>query len=108
MITGSFVCSKSCLTQCGLSYFSTSFSSGKKSRRHSHIRLVLREIDFPTKLLQATSVNQKRKWLEALKSAREDYDKATVEREELAELEAMAAQLEEDARKKREEEEGNN
>jgi len=53
-------------------------------------------------------VNQKRRWLEALKSAREDYDKATVEREELAELEAMAAQLEEDARKKKEEEEGNN
>lgn len=65
---------------------------------------MLREIDFPTKLLQATSVNQKRKWLEALKFAREDYEKARVEREELAELEAMAAQLAEDARKKREEE----
>ncbi|KAL3806425.1 hypothetical protein ACHAXA_009623 [Cyclostephanos tholiformis] len=76
--------------------------SGKKHRRHSHIRLVLREIDFPTKLLQATSVNQKRKWLEALKSAREDYEKASVERKELAELEAMASQLEEDARKKEE------
>merc|ERR1712216_155228 len=37
--------------------------SGKKFRRHSHIRLMLREIDFPTKLLQAESINQKRKWL---------------------------------------------
>lgn len=50
-------------------------------------------------------MNQKRKWLESLKSAREDYEKSRVEREELAELEAMAAQLEEDARKKKEEEE---
>lgn len=65
---------------------------------------MLREIDFPTKLLQATSVNQKRKWLEALKFAREDYETARIERDELAELEAMAAQLAEDARKKREEE----
>lgn len=88
-----------------LSYF---VRSGKKHRRHSHIRLVLREIDFPTKLLQATSVNQKRKWLEALKSAREDYEKARAEREELAELEAMASQLEEDARRKKEEEGGKN
>ena len=47
-------------------------------------------------------MNQKRKWLEALKSAREDYEKASVERKELAELEAMASQLEEDARKKEE------
>lgn len=82
--------------------------SGKKHRRHSHIRLVLREIDFPTKLLQAESVNQKRKWLQQLRTAREDYEAATVERDELAELEAMAAQLEEDARKKEEEEKENN
>ena len=53
-------------------------------------------------------MNQKRKWLEALKSAREDYEKARVEREELAELEAMAAQLDEDVKKKKEEEEGKN
>lgn len=79
--------------------------SGVKHRRHSHIRLVLREIDFPTKLLQAESVNQKRKWLGLLRTARDEYERATVEREELAELEAMAAKLEEDAKKKREEEE---
>lgn len=78
--------------------------SGKKRRRHSHIRLVLREIDFPTKLLKAESINQKRKWLELLNTARDDYEKARVEREELAELEAMAAQLEEEAKNKKEEE----
>lgn len=77
--------------------------SGKKSRRHSHIRLVLREIDFPTKLLQAESINQKRKWLGHLKTARDDYERAKVEREEMAELEAMAAKLAEEARQKKEE-----
>lgn len=78
--------------------------SGVKRRRHSHVRLVLREIDFPTKILQAESVNQKRKWLGLLRLARGDSEKARGEREELEELEAMAAQLEEDAKKKREEE----
>ncbi len=80
------------------------FSAGKKHRRHSHIRLVLREIDFPTKLLEANSINQKRKWLEYLRVARDDYEKAQVDRAELAELEAMAAQLEDEAKKKKEEE----
>jgi len=79
--------------------------SGKKSRRHSHIRLVLREIDFPTKLLQAESINQKRKWLGLLKTARDEFETAKVERDELAELEEMAAALEEMARKQKEEEE---
>lgn len=76
--------------------------SGKKFRRHSHIRLVLREIDFPSKLLQAESINQKRKWLGHLKTARDDYEKAKIERDELVELEAMAAKLEEEARQKKE------
>lgn len=68
---------------------------------------MLREIDFPTKILQAESIHQKRKWLNLLNIAREDYDKASVEKEELAELEAMAAKLEEEARQKKEEEGGN-
>lgn len=78
--------------------------SGIKRRRHSHIRLVLREIDFPTKLVRAESVNQKRKWLGLLRIAREDFEQASVQQKELEELEAMAAKLEEDARKKKEEE----
>lgn len=47
---------------------------------------------------------EKRKWLGLLRIAREDYEKARVEREELAELEAMAAELEEEAKKKKDEE----
>jgi hypothetical protein len=76
--------------------------SGKKLRRFSHIRLVLREIDFPTKILEATSINQKRKWLERLAIAREDYEKARVEKEELAELERLAAEVAEKQRKEKE------
>ena len=76
--------------------------SGKKHRRHSHIRLVLREIDFPTKILEATSINQKRKWLERLTIAREDYEKARVEKDELAELEKLAAVVAEKQRKEKE------
>ena len=80
-------------------------SRGIMHHRFSHIRLVLREIDFPTKLLQAESINAKRKWLGLLQIAREDAEKASIEQDELAELEAMAAKIEEDAKKKREEEE---
>ena len=54
-------------------------------------------------MLQAQSVNQKRRWLGRLSIAREDYEKAKVEREELAKLEAQAAKLAEDAKKKEEE-----
>mmetsp|Transcript_38557 Transcript_38557/g.92287 ORF Transcript_38557/g.92287 Transcript_38557/m.92287 type:complete len:267 (-) Transcript_38557:19-819(-) len=70
--------------------------SGTMHRRHCHIRLVLREIDFPTKLLQAKSVNQKRRWLGLLKIAREDYERAKVERDELAELEEQARKIAEE------------
>jgi len=77
--------------------------SGVKHRRHSHIRLVLREIDFPLKLTQAKSLNQKKRWLERLEIARGDYEKAKSEREELAKLEAQAAEVEAQAKKKEEE-----
>lgn len=77
--------------------------SGKKLRRFSHIRLVLREIDFPTKLVESRTINQKRTWLNRLAIARDDYEKAQVEKQELAELEAKAAELE--AKKKKLEEE---
>lgn len=80
-------------------------SSGKKLRRYSHIRLVLREIDFPTKILEAQTINQKRKWLSRLAIAREDAEKVQVEKDELAELEAKAAEIEAARKKKLEGEE---
>lgn len=79
--------------------------SGKKLRRFSHIRLVLREIDFPTKIAESLTINQKRKWLNRLAVARDDFEQAQVEKQELAELEAKAAELETIRKKKLEEEE---
>ncbi|KAL7503977.1 hypothetical protein ACHAXN_001694 [Cyclotella atomus] len=79
--------------------------SGKKLRRFSHIRLVLREIDFPAKLVESQTINQKRKWLNRLAIARDDYEKSQVEKKELAELEAKAAELEAARRKRLEDEE---
>ena len=67
--------------------------------------MVLREIDFPTKIVEARTINQKRKWLNTLAIAREDFEKAQIEKQELAELEAKAAELEAIRRKKLEEEE---
>ena len=84
-------------------YSESNYRSGKKLRRFSHIRLVLREIDFPTKLVESRTINQKRTWLNRLAIARDDYEKAQVEKQELAELEAKAAELE--AKKKKLEEE---
>lgn len=82
-----------------------SHRSGKKLRRFSHIRLVLREIDFPTKIAESLTINQKRKWLNRLSIARDDFEQAQIEKQELAELEAKAAELDAMRKKKLEEEE---
>lgn len=55
--------------------------------------------------MQSQSVNQKRKWLNRLAIARDDYEKRQVEKQELAELEAQAAELEAARMKKLAEEE---
>ncbi len=62
----------------------------------------MREIDFPTKLLKAETLNQKRRWLDRLSIARADYEKASIEREEIAQLEAQAAKVEEAKRNEEE------
>lgn len=66
---------------------------------------MLREIDFPSKLVEARTINQKRRWLARLAIARDDFEKAQIEKQELAELEAKAAELEAARRKRQEEEE---
>lgn len=73
--------------------------SGIVHRRHCHIRLVLREIDFPMKIALATTEGQKRRWMEQMRLADLDAAEAKEERDELAELEEAAA-----ARKAKEEE----
>merc|ERR1712071_508555 len=66
--------------------------NGIKRRRHSHIRLVLREIDFELKILQAKSLKEKKEWY--MKKLEADHEKkiAMKEREELLALEKAAAE----------------
>jgi len=59
---------------------------GKKERGHSHMRVVLREIDFDVKIASARTPGERRKWIR--KKAAADAD-AAVARKEREELEAM-------------------
>jgi hypothetical protein len=54
--------------------------------KYSHIRAVLREIDFPLKIYQAHSLNQKKKWLQHQQRAAQDAQAAKVKREETERL----------------------
>lgn len=58
--------------------------------RFSHMRVVLREIDFKLKIFQAPTVNKKRKWIERQMVAEEDAARANQEREEILELKRQA------------------
>mmetsp|Transcript_1481 Transcript_1481/g.2006 ORF Transcript_1481/g.2006 Transcript_1481/m.2006 type:complete len:267 (+) Transcript_1481:83-883(+) len=64
--------------------------AGIMHHRFSHMRVVLREIDFPLKIYTAKTANQKRKWLEHQLRAHADYEAANSKREELKRLERMA------------------
>lgn len=74
---------------------------GLRRRRFSHIRLVLREIDFPLKIAQAKSLNQKERWRKKQQIAEEDYKKAKAEKDEMEELKTKLAEkkAKEDAKK---------
>lgn len=63
---------------------------GTMHHRYSHMRVVLREIDFPLKIYTAKTVNEKKKWLEHQLRAQADYDAAKAKRDELKRLERMA------------------
>jgi hypothetical protein len=61
--------------------------AGRMTREHSHMRVVLREIDFKLRIYQAKNVYQKKKWLEMQMVAQEDSDVAMAERREVERLE---------------------
>lgn len=64
--------------------------------KFSHIRVVLREIDFPLRVFQAKSLNQKKRWLERQQRAERDAQAAKARREEVQRLEKQQQeQLEE-------------
>ena len=73
--------------------------AGKMYRRHSHIRVVLREIDFPLKIMQSTSWNQRKKWVKMMDTALQEQSAYMAEKEEIEALERAA----EEAKKKKEE-----
>jgi hypothetical protein len=55
--------------------------------KFSNIRVVLREIDFPLRIFQQKSLNQKKKWLMHQRRAEQDADVAKVKRDEVKRLE---------------------
>lgn len=73
--------------------------SGIKRRRHSHIRLVLREIDFDLKILQAKSMNERKEWFVKKLASEEDKKIAEAEREELLALEKTVKEKKENDEK---------
>jgi len=60
---------------------------GVMHHKFSHVRVVLREIDFPLKIYQQKSMNQKKKWLLHQQRAKKDAETANAKREELIQLE---------------------
>mmetsp|Transcript_3826 Transcript_3826/g.10046 ORF Transcript_3826/g.10046 Transcript_3826/m.10046 type:complete len:325 (+) Transcript_3826:36-1010(+) len=68
---------------------------GIMHHKFSHIRVVLREIDFPLRIYQQKSLNQKKNWLRHQQRAEYDARAATAKREELERLEKQEAQLQE-------------
>jgi len=64
---------------------------GKKFKRYSHLRIVLREIDFPLRIYQARSIYQKKTWIRRQLHAEKEAEVANIERDELARLEKQAS-----------------
>jgi hypothetical protein len=62
--------------------------------KFSHIRVVLREIDFPLKIYQQKSLNQKKKWLMHQQRANRDYVAAKAKRDEMQQLLKKQEELE--------------
>jgi len=78
--------------------------SGKMHRRFSHVRVVLREIDFPLKILQCTSINQREKWVARMEVGLREQAEYRKEKEEIDSLEKEVKEMqrkkaEEDAKK---------
>lgn len=75
---------------------------GRKQHRHAHIRLVLREIDFPLKIVQAKTRGGREDWIRRMGVAEEEYRESRVEGDELERLEREVKEMQ---RVKQEEEE---
>mmetsp|Transcript_53324 Transcript_53324/g.129603 ORF Transcript_53324/g.129603 Transcript_53324/m.129603 type:complete len:305 (+) Transcript_53324:1638-2552(+) len=67
---------------------------GIMHHKFAHIRVVLREIDFPLKIYQQKSLNQKKKWLMHQQRAEQDYQVAKEKRDEMQQLLKQQEELE--------------
>lgn len=65
--------------------------TGRMEHKHSHFRIVLREIDFKLRIYQAPSIKQKKKWFVLQQQAAADFKVASDKRTELEELKRQAA-----------------
>lgn len=63
------------------------------TRPFCHIRMIVREIDFPLKVYEAESFYQKRKWLNLQIEAEEDAAEAKKARDELAAFKARQEEI---------------
>lgn len=61
--------------------------TGNMVHKFANIRVVLREIDFPLRIYQQTSLNQKKKWLKHQQRAEQDARAAKAKRDEILRLE---------------------
>jgi large subunit ribosomal protein L22 len=75
--------------------------SGVLHHKFSHMRVVLREIDFALKIFLADTPRAKERWIERYQKAQQEYTAAKAKREELQTLES-AVSLKEKERKEKE------
>jgi large subunit ribosomal protein L22 len=61
--------------------------AGRMEHKHSHFRVVLREIDYKLRIYQAPTLGQKKRWFLRQQQAEADFDRAKAERDEISRLE---------------------
>ena len=80
-------------------------SVGRVHRKFCHVRLVLREVDFPLKIYMASTKNQKQKWMHHQARAEREWNHAHAKRMELQRLEQEQASRRQKSTTTKEEEE---
>lgn len=61
--------------------------TGRMEHKHSHFRVVLREIDFKLRMYLAPTIGQKKRWFLRQQQAEAEFAKAKAERDEISRLE---------------------
>jgi large subunit ribosomal protein L22 len=65
--------------------------TGIMHHRFSHMRVILREIDFPLKIYTAKTLGEKKRWIAQQQTAQAEYEEKKASRDELEALERQAA-----------------